>query len=143
MSHRRYTRIELGGKGDIENISGGGMLLRTTAPMTAGTQLVVTLAWSGETLHVGGRVLNVVSRDDGGHGIAIEFDALPEAMEQKLRALLDGLDQGRITDLVATAGPSTSHVHGLLEMLTDALQTIKQRDDEIAQLKAELRRLKK
>jgi len=34
-------------------------------------------------------------------------------------------------------------MHGMLEMLTDALQTIKQRDEEIAQLKAELRRLKK
>jgi len=77
VSHRRYTRIELGGKGDIENISGGGMLLRTTTPMTAGTQVVVTLAWTGDTLHVGGKVLNVVSREDGGHGIAIEFDALP------------------------------------------------------------------
>ena len=147
MSHRRYTRIELAGKGDIENISGGGMFLRTTAPMTAGTQLVVVLSWSGEALHVGGRVLNVVSREDadrtGGHaGVAIEFDALPEATEKKLRELIEGLEKGQHRELVATAGPSASHVQGLLEMLTEALQTIKQRDEEIAQLKAELRRLK-
>ena len=149
MSHRRHTRVELGGAGDIENISGGGMFLRTTAALAVGLPVTIDLRWSGgkDTLQLGGRVVNVVSREEadrqgGAAGVAIEFDALPADTEKRLRSLLDQLDRRAQIGLTATAIPSSSNVRGLLEALTEALQTLKLRDEEIAQLKAELRRSK-
>jgi hypothetical protein len=48
--------------------------------------------------------------------------------------------------VLATTNPDTaqvaSNVRGLLEMLTDALQKVKERDEEIVKLKAEIRKLK-
>jgi hypothetical protein len=148
VSHRRFTRVELHGAGDIENISGGGIFVRTAVPLAIGHPVTVELRWSSDALSLGGRVVNLVSREEADKhgaapGAAIEFDAMPAEVDKRLRALLDDLEAGREKSLIAAAVPSAANVRGLLEALSEALRTIKQRDDEIAQLKAELFRLKK
>jgi hypothetical protein len=87
-------------------------------------------------------------------GVGIEFDALPFETEKQLHALLRDLGLADLAEptelepnqLYATTNPDTtqvaSNVRGLLDMLTDALQKVRERDEEILKLKAEIRKLK-
>jgi Tfp pilus assembly protein PilZ len=178
VKHRRHRRV--GAKGvtahvdghqeglidpaddcNIENISVGGLFIRTTSPMPIGMPVRVDLTKPGfaSSLQVCGRVVSVVSeadseRLDSPPGVGIEFDPMPIDQEKQLHALLRGLgltDLAEPTELepnslFATTNPDTaqvaSNVRGLLEMLTDALQKVKERDEEILKLKAEIRKLK-
>jgi hypothetical protein len=111
------------------------------------------------SLQVSGRVVSVVTeaeseRLDSPPGNGIELDPMPIETEKKLHALLRELglkDVGEPTELepnqlYATTNPDTaqvaSNVRGLLDMLTDALQKVRERDEEILKLKAEIRKLK-
>jgi Tfp pilus assembly protein PilZ len=175
VKHRRHRRV--GAKGvtahidqegpgsdddcNIENISVGGLFIRTTSPMPIGMQVHVDLTKPGfsSSLQVSGRVVSVVSeadseRLDSPPGVGIEFDPMPIEREKQLHTLLRELgltDLAEPTELepnslYATTNPDTSqvasNVRGLLEMLTDALQKVKERDEEILKLKAEIRKLK-
>ena len=169
MKHRRHRRV--GAQGvtaqiddddcNIENISVGGLFIRTTSPMPIGMPVRVDLTKPGfaSSVQVSGRVVSVVTeaeseRLDSPPGVGIEFDALPFETEKQLHALLHELG---LTDLAAptelepnqlyaTTNPDTtqvaSNVRGLLDMLTDALQKVRERDEEILKLKAEIRKLK-
>lgn len=173
MKHRRHRRVEAKGvaahidaEADddfaIENISVGGLFIRTSTAMPIGMPVRVDLlkpgSKSGGVLTLSGRVVTVVTegeaaRQDIVAGVGIEFDAMPLETEKRLHALLRDLglvDLAEPTEidpdsLYATASPDTqqvaANVRGLLEMLTDALQKVKERDDEIGKLKAEIRRL--
>jgi len=168
VKHRRHRRVEAKGvaahleadAGDctIENISVGGLFLRTTSTMPIGMPVRVDLTKPGFHLQVSGRVVSVVTeaeadRHDTAPGVGIELDPLPHDTEKRLHALLRELG---LTDLAepteidpdslsASASPDTqkveANVRGLLEMLTDALQKVKERDQEIAKLRDEIRRL--
>jgi len=111
------------------------------------------------SLSVTGRVVSVVTEADSERlesppGVGIEFDPMALATEKQLHALLSELgltDLAEPTELepnslYATTNPDTaqvaSNVRGLLDMLTDALQKVRERDEEILKLKAEIRKLK-
>jgi hypothetical protein len=173
VKHRRHRRVEAKGVAahidadadddfQIENISVGGLFIRTKTSMPIGMPVRVDLlkpgAKSGGVLALNGRVVSVVSdqeaaRQDCAPGVGIEFDAMSLETEKRLHALLRELglkDLAEPTEidpdsLYATASPDTqqvaANVRGLLEMLTDALQNVKERDAEIVKLKAEVRRL--
>ena len=166
MKHRRHRRVAAKGvaahleTGDcsIENISVGGLFLRTSSTMPIGMPVRVDLTKPGFQLQVTGHVVTVVSDAEAEHhdtvaGVGIEFDPLPQDTEKRLHALLRELGLRDLaepteidpTSLSATASPDThkveANVRGLLEMLTDALQKVKERDQEIAKLRDEIRRL--
>ena len=173
MKHRRHRRVEAKGVAahidaeaddnfQIENISVGGLFMRTTTTLPMGMPVRVDLrkpgAKMGGVLSLTGRVVSVVSereaeRQDIAPGVGIEFDVMSIETEKRLHALLRDLglkDLAEPTEidpnsLYATASPDTqqvaANVRGLLEMLSDALQKVKERDDEITKLKAEIRRL--
>ncbi len=157
--HRRHTRVEAKVSGhvktgdghgacEIENISVGGLFMRTNAPLPVGLAITVELRSPREALTLGGRVVSVVSPEDAERngsspGVGVAFDVLPSETEKKLRALLEVLERSPdAAGLTAVASPNDTNVRGLLEMLSDALQKLKERDREIADLKAEIRRLK-
>jgi Tfp pilus assembly protein PilZ len=169
VKHRRHRRV--GAKGvsaqidaddcNIENISVGGLFVRTPTPMPIGMPVRVDLTKPGfsSSLQLSGRVVSVVSGTDAESldspaGVGIEFDPMPPEHEKQLHALLRELglvDLAEPTELepnslFATTSPDTaqvaSNVRGLLEMLTAALQKVKDRDEEILKLKAEIRKLR-
>jgi uncharacterized protein (TIGR02266 family) len=173
VKHRRHRRVAAQGieaqvdapetpeDCNIENISVGGLFLRTQTTMPLGMPVRVELAKPGlkRPLHVTGRVVSVVTEADARKhdippGVGIEFDPLPHETERRLHALLRDLGLKdladptpiAVSDLHGVASPDTqqvaSNVRGLLEMLTDALQKVKDRDVEIMKLKDENRRLK-
>jgi len=109
-----------------------------------------------EPLVVSGRVVSVVSdaeskKQDIPPGVGIELDPMTGDVQKRFYALLRELGLKDLAqpfepdDLHGTASPDTqqvaSNVRGLLEMLTDALQRVKDRDDEIAKLKDHIRKL--
>jgi len=142
---------------NIENISVGGVFIRTPTGMPLGMPVRVDLTKrGGEPLQLSGRVVSVVSeaeakRQDIAPGVGIEFDPMPITTEKQLHALLRDLglkdlaDPIEPHDLYATTSPDTaqvaSNVQGLLAMLGEALQKVKDRDEEIVKLRAEIRRL--
>ncbi|HUS28478.1 MAG TPA: PilZ domain-containing protein [Kofleriaceae bacterium] len=174
MKHRRHRRVEAKGVAAhidaeaadddfaIENISVGGLFIRTSTAMPIGMPVRVDLlkpgSKTGGVLSLQGRVVSVVSereaaKQDIAPGVGIEFDAMSIELEKRLHALLRDLGLKDLAEptaidpdsLYATASPDTqqvaANVRGLLEMLTEALQKVKERDDEITKLKAEVRRL--
>jgi Tfp pilus assembly protein PilZ len=171
VKHRRHRRVGAKGvtaqvdsgsdKCNIENISAGGVFIRTEVPMPLGMPVRVDLTKPGfaSTLQLTGRVVSVVTardsqRLDSPPGVGVEFDPIPAAAEKQLHALLRELglaDLAAPTELepnrlYATTNPDTaqvaSNVRGLLDMLSDALQKVRDRDEEIAKLRAEIRKLK-
>jgi Tfp pilus assembly protein PilZ len=169
VKHRRHRRV--GAKGvtaqidaddcNIENISAGGLFIRTNTPMPIGMPVRVDLRKPGFTssLSLTGRVVSVVTeadseRLDSPPGVGVELDPMALATEKQLHSLLRELgltDLAEPTELepnslYATTNPDTaqvaSNVRGLLDMLTDALQKVRDRDEEILKLKAEVRKLK-
>lgn len=172
MKHRRHRRVAARGvaahvdaeavPGDcnIENISVGGLFLRTTSPMPIGMPVRVELTRPGQraALSVSGRVVSIVTqadavKNDTVPGVGIELDPMAPDSERRYYALLRDLGLSDLADptplepdeLHGVASPDTqqvaSNVRGLLDMLGDALQKVKDRDEEIAKLKAEVRRL--
>jgi hypothetical protein len=168
VKHRRHRRVaaqgvaahtnELPGDCNVENISAGGLFLRTTTPMPVGMPVRVEL--TNPTLRnpiiVSGRVVSVVTageakKHDVPQGVGIELDPLSGDMQKRYYALLRDLGLKDLAmpiepeDLRGTASPDTqtveSNVRGLLEMLTDALQRVKERDEEIVKLKDQIRKL--
>jgi Tfp pilus assembly protein PilZ/uncharacterized small protein (DUF1192 family) len=168
VKHRRHRRVDAKGAVahvdasdyQIENISVGGLFMRTTKPLPLGMPVRVELQKPGlkTTLAVTGRVVSVVTereaqRQDIAAGVGIELDPLPIEIEKRMHALLRELGLKDLAEpmelepdaLYGIASPDTqqvaANVRGLLEMLTDSLQKVKDRDEEIAALKAEVRRL--
>ena len=168
MKHRRHRRVaaegiavhanELAGDCNIENISAGGLFLRTSAPMPLGMPVRVELSRPSlkSPLVVSGRVVSVVTEAEGkkqdiAAGVGIELDPLTGEHRKRFYALLRELGLSDLAadiepeDLRGTASPDTqtvaSNVRGLLEMLTEALQRVKDRDEEIGKLKDQIRKL--
>jgi Tfp pilus assembly protein PilZ len=158
--HRRHTRVEAkvsghvktgdgGGACEIDNISVGGLFMRTNAPLPLGLALTIELRSAKDVLHLAGRVVSVVSAEDAERnasapGVGVAFDVLPGEVEKRLRALLEELERAPdAAQLTAVASPNDNNVRGLLEALSDALSKLKERDREITELRAELFRLKK
>jgi Tfp pilus assembly protein PilZ len=148
--HRRHTRVEAkvsghvrtgesAGAAEVENISVGGLFMKTNSPLPVGLALTIELHSAQVTVHLAGRVVGVTPL-----GVGVAFDVLPADTERKLRELLEELERAPdAATVTAVASPNDTNVRGLLEMLSDALQKLKARDQEIAELKAELRLLKK
>jgi hypothetical protein len=168
VKHRRHRRVaaegiaahadELAGDCNIENISAGGLFLRTRAPMPLGMPVRVELTQPSlkSPLVVSGRVVSMVSEAEGKKqdippGVGIELDPMVGDTKRRYLALLEKLGIVEMSvpnepeDLRGTASPDTqqvaSNVRGLLEMLTEALQRVKERDEEIVKLKDQLRKL--
>ena len=168
MKHRRHRRVaadgvaahanELAGDCNVENISAGGLFLRTSAPMPIGMPVRVELSRPNlrSPLTVSGRVVSVVSeaeakKQDIPAGVGIELDPMTGEARRQYFALLRDLGLENLTspfepeDLHGTASPDTqqvaTNVRGLLEMLTEALQRVKDRDEEIGKLKDHVRKL--
>lgn len=128
--------------------------------MPIGMPVRIDLAKPGvaPSLQLAGRVVSVVTeadaeRLDSPAGNGIELDPLPPEAERQLHALLRELglqDLAAPTEiepntLNATTSPDPAHassnVRGLLDMLSDALQKVRERDREILKLKARIRKL--
>jgi hypothetical protein len=157
------AQVDAGAAADhcnIENISVGGLFLRTSSPMPLGMPVRVDLTKAGQRvpLSVSGRVVSVVTeaeaaKHDVAAGVGIELDPMSADTERRYYALLRELGLQDLADprslepddLYGTAMPDTqqvaSNVRGLLDMLTDALQRVKERDEKIAKLEGEVRRL--
>ena len=145
--HRRHTRVEAkvaghvrtgdaAGAAEIENISVGGLFMKTNAPLPVGLTLNIELQSAHETVQLAGKVVGTTPQ-----GVGVEFGALPADTERKLRALLDELEHSPdAATVTAIAHPDDTNVRGLLEMLSDALQKLKERDREIAELKRLLKK---
>ncbi len=130
---------ESSGAAEIENISVGGLFMKTNAPLPVGLALTIELKSAKDTVQLAGKVVGTTAE-----GVGVAFDVLPAETEKRLRALLDELERSPdAATLSAIASPNDTNVRGLLEMLSDALHQLKQRDQEITELKAELRLLKK
>ena len=124
------------GAAEIENISVGGLFMKTNSPLPVGLALNIELSTSHESVHIAGKVVGATPE-----GVGVEFDALPAETERKLRAILDELERSPDAATVnAVASPNDTNVRGLLEMLSDALQKLKERDREIAELKRLLKK---
>jgi Tfp pilus assembly protein PilZ len=159
-TQRRYHRVRAKGvaghvkTGDrvgsyaIENISAGGLFIRTATPMPIGFAVVVDLVKPGlkRPLQLSGRVVTVVPLSEAQKkgivpGVGIELDPMTPDVDTRLKALVAELaehdrdEEGEPEQLVA-------NVRGLLEMLSAAQQEIKVRDDEILSLRAEVKRLR-
>lgn len=149
---------ELPGGCNIENISAGGLFLRAGAPMPLGMPVRVELSQPSlrTPLVVSGRVVSVVSETEGRKqdippGVGIELDPMTGDQQKRYYALLRELGLVDLAtpiepeNLHGTASPDTqqvaSNVRGLLDMLTEALQRVKERDDEITKLKDQIRKL--
>ncbi len=83
----------------IENISLGGMLLRTNEPLPVGNQVFLEVARKGmKSFKLVGRVLGVVAlpraRAGAKHGLAIRFNPMSEELTQRLQELISLLDPG-------------------------------------------------
>lgn len=197
MDKRRHRRVKASGvaghlRSDtrtascaVENLSAGGMFVRTAVAMPVGSPVLVDLVRPGlkKAIQVSGRVVNVVSAG-GGHapGLGIAFDRMPAEVEQRVADLLAQLDVGTPSarpreseQLVprtmtqeglvtvrwkgpagAVAEPAVepsrgtpvpdnvllANVKGLFEELSRAQAELQARDDEIANLKAEIQRLR-
>jgi hypothetical protein len=172
VKHRRHTRVEAkqvtgqvktndrAAPCNIENISAGGLFIRTATPMPIGLPVIVDMSGPGieDGLRASGRVVSVISTAEAAQhgcasGVGIEFDPLPGPTERKLHVLLRELGLRDIAapamipapELYATASPDPNHVvgnvAGLLDMLAKALATVHAQDRELATLRAEVRRL--
>ena len=174
MTHRRHRRVDAKGVEihvdyedlddcNIENISAGGLFIRTPTPMPLGSAVRIDLTKPGfkSSLQVSGKVVSVVTEAESERqaippGVGIAFDPMTHETQQRLHALLVELgltDLAQPTEiepnlLYATTSPDTSqvaaasNVRGLMDMLSDALQKVRERDEEILKLKAEIRHLK-
>jgi hypothetical protein len=148
--HRRHTRVEAkvaghvrggesSGAAEIDNISLGGLFMRTNAPLPVGLALTIELKSATDALTLSGKVVSA-----SGDGVGIAFDVLPGETERRLKGVLDELEKSpNAASWTAIAAPNDANVRGLLEMLSDALGKLKERDREVAELRAELRLLKK
>lgn len=130
---------EASGAAEIENISIGGCFMKTNAPLPVGLALTIELKSGREALQLAGKVVGVTPQ-----GVGVAFEVLPSDNEKRLRDLLEELERAPdAATLSAVASPNDTNVRGLLEMLSEALHKLKARDQEIAELKAELRLHKK
>jgi PilZ domain len=168
VKHRRHRRVaaqgvaahanELPGDCNIENISAGGLFLRTSALMPLGMPVRVELTKPSlrAPIVLTGRVVSSVSEAEGQKqdippGVGIELDPLTGDTQKRFYALLRDLGLKDLAqpiepeDLHGSASPDTqqvaSNVRGLLDMLTDSLHRIKERDEEIGRLKDQIRKL--
>ena len=159
------AKVDAGDAADpcnIENISVGGLFLRTSSPLPLGMPVRVDLTRAGQRapLAVSGRVVSVVTEADSAKhdlppGVGIELDPMSADTERRYYALLRELGLNDLADpraidvddLHGAATPDTqqvaSNVRGLLDMLADSLQQIKERDEKITKLEAEIRKLKR
>ena len=138
--HRRHTRIEAKVAGhlrtgdasvaaEIDNISVGGLFMRTNVSMPVGLQLTVEIKAASGSVHVNGKIVGTTN-----DGVGIEFDVLTTDTEQRLRTMLDEIEKAPATaSWNATATPNDANVRGLLELLAKAYQ-------EIAELKRTLKK---
>lgn len=149
---------EVPGDCSIENISAGGLFLRTSAPMPLGMPVRVELREPTlrSPLIVSGRVVSIVTegeakKQDISPGVGIELDPMTGEPQKRFYALLRELGLEDLAspvepeNLRGIASPDTqqvaTNVRGLLEMLTEALQRVKDRDEEIGRLKDQVRKL--
>ena len=168
MKHRRHRRV--GAKGvsaqidaddcNIENVSVGGLFLRATTPLPVGMPVRVELSRGAldTPLVVTGRVATGVTAADAKKhdcvpGFGVELDPLSGDTQRRYFALLRTLGLTDLADpspvdggdLFGAATPDThtvaANVRGLLDMLSDALHQVKERDVEITKLKDRVRKL--
>lgn len=156
----------------VENISPGGMFVRTAVPLPLGIAVLVDLVRPGleAPIQVSGRVVNVVPLRRGdapgvAPGVGISFDPLPQDVQRRLRNLLRQLEVEHPEPAPAPArgaAPAAGsppagdtgnlliglddHLHanvkGLFAELSRAQAELQARDEEIVSLKAEIRRLR-
>jgi len=148
--HRRHTRVEAkvsghvrtgeaSGAAEVENISLGGLFMKTNAPLPVGLALTIELKSAKDSVHLIGKVVGVTPQ-----GVGVAFEVLPSETEKRLRELIEDLEHAPdAATVTAVASPNDTNVRGLLELLSDALQKLKAREQEVAELKTELRLLKK
>ena len=138
--------------------------MRTAVSLPIGVAVLVDLVRPGldGQFQVSGRVVNVVplrAEDEPGlaPGVGIAFDPLPDDVKQRLRALLRQLNLEQAEAEPATAPvvrePASleivrledglfANVKGMFDELSKAQAELQARDEEIANLKAEIRRLR-
>ena len=136
--HRRHTRIEAkvaghvrtsdaAGAAEIDNISLGGLFMRTSAALPVGLQLTIELKTASDSVSITGKIVGTT--DDG---VGFEFDVLPSETEKRLRTILDDIEKSpKTASWNAVATPNDANVRGLLELLAKAYA-------EIAELKQRL-----
>jgi Tfp pilus assembly protein PilZ len=127
---------EASGAAEIENISLGGCFMKTNAPLPVGLALTISLESARDSLHLAGKVVGITPQ-----GVGVAFDVLSADSEKRLRELIEELEHSPdAATLSAIASPNDTNVRGLLEMLSDALQKLKERDREIAELRRLLKK---
>jgi len=96
LKHGGQTQLGLG----IENLSLGGLLLRTSHPLGLGAQVLIELARPGmKSFHLVGRVVGVAplarpGPKRGTHGVSVRFNPQGDAVQAKLEELVRELTWG-------------------------------------------------
>ena len=96
LKHGGQTQLGLG----IENLSVGGLLLRTSHPLGLGAQVLIELARPGmKSFHLVGRVVGVAplarpGPKRGTHGVSVRFNPQGDAVQAKLEELVRELTWG-------------------------------------------------
>ena len=129
----------------VENISAGGVFVKTPTPIQVGLPVMVDLVKPGlkRALRLSGRVVSVIPTIDASRlgraaGMAIQFDPLPSETEPRMLALLKELGLPEPT----AAERLTARVHGLMDELAARDAAIADRDELIGKLQAEVKRLR-
>jgi len=154
---RRHQRVQ--GKGvashvrssdrsvacQVENISAGGVFVKTPTPVQLGLPVMVDLVKPGlkRSLRLSGRVVSVISAVDAPRlgraaGMAVQFDPLPPDTEQRMHQLLRDLGLPEPT----AAERLTARVHSLMDELAARDASIAERDQLIEKLQGEVKRLR-
>lgn len=142
----------------IENISQGGLFLRTEKVLEEGTAIVVTLVKPGmkASLQLTGKVATAVTADQAAArgvppGMGVAFDPVPELAAKRLGDLLTQLgapDEFAPAQAYAAPADETElnrlrvQLSGMLMQLGDMQQLLMERERELERVRAELEQLK-
>lgn len=148
------ANVRIGDEGTaclLEDISRGGLFLRTERPLPKGTALVITLMKPGtrKGLQVSGRVARTITGTEAktrgvSAGVGIAFDPLESEVAWQLEDLIRDL---AFNDPEPQSPPEADdkpkllmQINGLLFELQAAQEALAVRDREISDLKEQLRR---
>jgi hypothetical protein len=94
----------------VENISAGGVFIRTDRVIPDGTPVDLSLVRPGiqEAIQLTGRIVGGRSPDDPDSppGLRIQFDAPPEQVWERIEVLLRSLGLNNLSDALNEASPS-------------------------------------
>jgi hypothetical protein len=147
----------------LDNISAGGVFVRTGQTLPEGTPLAVQLARPGlkEPLVISGRVVRINAAGSNKPGMSIAFDPMPDGIAKRVEEILRSLGLEKLGpphtkhapstggEKTAAATPPTPEISveltdirvelkNLRDKLTKAEAALQERDQEIGRLREQL-----